>query len=229
MIHTHESATREPFGTYTGLPTSETVSARSSSTFNPINIAIFPSGTIWTEAPSYPSIYAKPGQWITFHLSTSQPGDKPHVQLQKISNPKPAKYYYLTTRGDTETVYTEWDLNALVPYEQVEIALENSQLLFEALANDYALGQIDIPEIAQQMGKHWTADKVALQLELLGAYRSIAVLQLAQTEKKAILSRLAQLRKTGEVEKLKSKERIQREVIASQRIESVIISPDDMK
>ncbi len=66
-----------------------------------------------------------------------------------------------------------------------------------------------------------------LLLEKLGAHRPISIGQLSHQDEENVLQRLAEIRGTPEAEKFNETEWIKREVIASQRIESVYVLLDD--
>jgi hypothetical protein len=106
---------------------------------------------------------------------------------------------------------------------------ENDEGLFQALARDYVAGAIDIPEITRRMGGReagWPESRVVLCLEQLGAYRSIDLAQISPGRKQEVLAKLAVICRSKALDKYNGAEQTRREVIASQRIESVYVPSD---
>ncbi|SRR6266540_1151034 len=118
--------------------------------------------------------------------------------------------------------------DATIPSTRTDPLFENTKIFFQRLADEYSSGILDVPEITEWLGEPWTESTVILLLEVLGAHRSILMGQISPEEQENVLSRLAKIRGTVAVEKFNSTGWIQREVIASQRIESVYVFPDDL-
>lgn len=99
------------------------------------------------------------------------------------------------------------------------------RIKFKKLAEDYMQGKVDIPKIANNMGRYWTENKVVLFLELLETNRPLSKTGISDKNKKEILSKLLKLAQTENPEFADSKY-VEAEVIASQRIEGIHVSPD---
>ena len=92
----------------------------------------------------------------------------------------------------------------------------------------YLLGQMDIPDLVHQFGEPWTEDAVIRLLEQQGINRSVRHDIHSGQHETNILNTLAQLRGTSGMQIYNSDKWITREVIASQRIESIYASPNDL-
>lgn len=132
----------------------------------------------------------------------------------------PAKYI------PAETVYVSTTSSSTSLLGQFDQLFENTKAFLQTLANDYAIGILDIPEIVRQLGEPWTESTVVLLLEFLGAHRPISMAKLSQQEKEDILNKLSQVRAASQAEEFNNTSWVQREVIASQRIESIYILPE---
>lgn len=106
------------------------------------------------------------------------------------------------------------------------VEFENTKRLLQSLSNAYSAGTIDIPEIVRALGEPWTESMVILLLEIMKAHRPLSVGELSNQEE-MVLQRLAEIRGTPEVDKFNGSEWIKREVIASQRIESIYVMLDN--
>ena len=95
-------------------------------------------------------------------------------------------------------------------------------------AHDYVAGKIDIPELVQEFGGAWTESSVVLLLEKIGAYRHMSVSALSDDEEYKVLRKLANIRSSKIYETYNEEHWIKREVIASQRIESIHLFPEDI-
>jgi hypothetical protein len=116
-------------------------------------------------------------------------------------------------------------LNSSVNQDMFDQFFERIQDLFQTIVNDYVIGKVDVPDIVQNLGTPWTESTVVLLLELLGAYRPLSVNRMSQEKRDEILGKLAQIRKEGKLDEFNTENWIQREVTASQRIESVYVWP----
>jgi hypothetical protein len=111
--------------------------------------------------------------------------------------------------------------------DQANGQFAGSEALFESLAAEYATGQIDIPQIAQRLGAPWSEAEVILRLEQGGIHRSLDLCEPAPELKNRVLNRLASIRAESQAGQFDSPHAIEREVTASQRIESVYVQPED--
>ncbi len=113
--------------------------------------------------------------------------------------------------------------------ERRDLLFDNIKMFLEVLVNDYVVGIIDIPDIARRLGDPWTESEVVELLEQLGAHRPISAVKLSTDERESILLKLANIRGTAQAqERIKDRRSMRREVIASQRIESVHVRPEDL-
>ena len=157
------------------------------------------------------------------------------------STPEPVSYAWI--RQPTKSVFTfNEDPEQQIPFKTMRVsmvsdattslaksdpAFENTRMFLQMLADEYSTGNIDITGLVKRLGEPWTESTVILLLEVLGAHRSIWMGQISRQEQENVLNRLAQIRGTAEIEKFNSTDWIQREVTASQRIESVYVLPND--
>ncbi len=96
---------------------------------------------------------------------------------------------------------------------------------FTALAQEYAKGAIDIPEIARRMGADWSLHQVVIYLDTFGLYRPLKKVALSDRQRNSILRRLASiLRQHGELHRATVEER----TMASSRIEEEYFAPNSI-
>ncbi len=128
--------------------------------------------------------------------------------------------------GLINATYTEWTrietVDTLTPNYILDfgIALSQSQLI-----EKYISGEMDIPDIASYLGKEWNLGMVVLWLEQNNVHRPLSMQKMSSSEKKNILNKLVNMRGTPKIQELNTDEWIDREVVASQRIESVYVNP----
>ena len=103
----------------------------------------------------------------------------------------------------------------------------DSDALFESLAAEYVTGQIDIPQITQRLGAPWSEADVILRLEQSGIQRSIDLCEPSPERRDRVLNRLASIRSESRADEFNALHWIEREVTASQRIESVHVQPEN--
>lgn len=96
---------------------------------------------------------------------------------------------------------------------------------FTQLAEDYVQGKIDILQIANNMGSDWTENKVIILLELLEANRPLPKSGISNNKKRETLSKLLKLSQEDSPQ-FKEAKYVEAEVLASQRLEGIHVSPD---
>ena len=93
------------------------------------------------------------------------------------------------------------------------------------LIDNYVSGEMDIPDIVRYLGAGWDESKVVLFLEQGNAKRPLSMQKLSTSDKNNLLNKLAYIRGTVEIQEYNSDEWIFREVVATQRIESIYVDP----
>ncbi len=89
----------------------------------------------------------------------------------------------------------------------------------------YVQGELDIPELARRMAPPGNEGDIARWLEENGLYRSLAANTLSAEERAGILAGLAAVSAAAAPGQFNTDELTRREVIASQRIESIYVNP----
>lgn len=92
----------------------------------------------------------------------------------------------------------------------------------------YISGDVDIPELVEEFKMNSEGD-VVVALERMGVYRDVIADSMSAEEEHSILTKLANIAKPEFSDVLNSVNRIRREVVASQRIESVIVEQSDFE
>jgi hypothetical protein len=99
------------------------------------------------------------------------------------------------------------------------------RIIFKQLAKDYMQGKIDIPKIVKKMGHDWTENRVIFFLELLEANRPFSKTVMNSNNRNAILTKLLELSQE-DINEFSGSKYVEAEVMASQRIEGINVSPD---
>ena len=95
------------------------------------------------------------------------------------------------------------------------------------LAERYAHGELEIADVAHEMGAAWTVTDILWQFDQMGVARVLEKISLNDSDRQVVLSRLADMR--GWIpQEFNSPERVNREVIASQRIEGIHVALHDL-
>ena len=93
------------------------------------------------------------------------------------------------------------------------------------LADSYRAGMLDIPDIATQLGVGWTVPRIVVTLERLGVSRAIPTAPLSSDVIDDIMTKLARISAEHSDHIYDTPEWIEREVVASQRIEGIYVDP----
>ena len=91
------------------------------------------------------------------------------------------------------------------------------------LAERYRAGTIDIPELTARLGAGWTIPGVVAALERLGVSRAMRAAPLSGNKIDVIMARLACISSDHADHIYDTPEWIEREVVASQRIEGIYV------
>jgi len=125
--------------------------------------------------------------------------------------------------GTISRINIELDLSSTAIGESV---LSKYSLL-RNLVKDYLSGEEDIPGLAKRFSGTWTVNNIILLLESLGVYREPFLFQISKEDEEIVLDKLARIRTSHLKGKYDNESWIRREVIASQRIESVYVFDED--
>jgi hypothetical protein len=126
--------------------------------------------------------------------------------------------------SDVTTTVTTATSSTTVPASRQFV---NAEALFESLAAEYLAGKTDIPQIVQRLGAPWSEADAVLRLERSGIHRPIGLSAPSPDQKIRVLNRLARIRAEFTADEFNEQHSIEREVTASQRIESVYVQPED--
>lgn len=102
-----------------------------------------------------------------------------------------------------------------------------SNSILANLVYQYKIGRKDVADLVRELGGMWTASSVIVLLERFGASRDAVSHMLAEEERTSVLKKLSDIRASGQSGIYSSTEWIQREVIASQRIELIDAVTED--
>jgi hypothetical protein len=118
--------------------------------------------------------------------------------------------------------------NSSIDIDSAEIFSENIQSVLQMIVYEYSVGNLDINQILLILGEPWNESSIVLLLELMGAYRPLSLVGLKKNEHESILTKLADIRSSTKFNQFNDNNWINREVVASQRIESVYVSPQQL-
>ena len=210
----------------TGIPTLEFVTPEQRPWFFTRNIKASSQGLVFT-GEAWPAYEWSTGT-VSYRPSAPTPEPLFYAGTTQATRPDFMVSESRVRQNPPKTVQISIISNSTAFSKRGESLLEITKVFFQRLVDGYSKGRFDIPDIVSLLGKPWAESTVVLLLELLGARRSVFTGQLSTEDQKNVLGRLAEIRRTSEVEKFNSLGWIQREVIASQRIESVYVFPDDL-
>jgi len=117
--------------------------------------------------------------------------------------------------------------DSAVTAEPVEKLFTDFNNLVVTLVDDYTSGRKDISDLVHELGGKWSPSSVVVLLERFGAHRNAMTSKLSIEDKANILRKLADIRASNQSHIYNDREWIQREVIASQRIELIDVAIED--
>lgn len=95
------------------------------------------------------------------------------------------------------------------------------------LGECYVRGEMELAAVAQALGSAWTIADIIREFEQVGIARAMDRIVLSEAERQEVLTQLVALRKHNPG-KFNTPDWMNREVVASQRIEDINVSSDDL-
>lgn len=140
---------------------------------------------------------------------------------------------HLTTDGAAAVTYETEAMKWLVAEERTmsggevqfrEFSLRDSERdRFVGLARKYESGDLDLPEIAREMGQDWDNHRVAIYLDTFGLARPVDRQVLDDAQRASLLEKIA-----GSTTSDQADASVEARVLASERIEAIFIGPDQL-
>lgn len=152
-------------------------------------------------------------------------------KITPLADTRPSAFFSYTKKIAVKTRYPRIKLKSFnepaTTAQSVEKLFNDFDSLLVSLVNDYSAGKKDIYDLVRELGDKWTPSSVIVLLERFGAYRDILSNALSTEDKTNVLRKLAGIRASNQSSAFNDKKWLQREVIASQRIEFVDVVIED--